>query len=576
MADVAEKRVGSRTYRVYGLQGRAEIIRGATRRLSESTSTALEAVRTAVAEWRGPHAVAFVDRVNRVLSDMVSLQLAGELAASRCSSFPGEPYVSSMVTDYAYRGARVHDTPSADGTVSAVPADLHGYAGAMADQGGRFTGVAAEVTTDGLSADVSVLRPLTATERSEWEEEGVPRFEIDTASVWGDPQPVGVTEVFGLPDLSGQAAALSSATGELSVWVSAVAYAFEHADDGLLRLLLEHPELAGYLDQAALSDGRMTGEAALMIVLANLDLFDTAAGRGGDDDTVGVPDLEAVANDPNAPAHLRAAAQYLLDNRLLLSLASIADDSRSYEVEPEEGSLTPEGIALFLDYNEALRAVALDFDRLDIAADEDRVPDGNVSVDDLREVAGNPAYPPELREAASFLLANGALTQRLAFYNRANLDRMTLSTGGDFELTDAPVDFTYESVVALAVDQQAFASDPEAAHRFVLGLPMADRDGNGGLPITLTSDEGVIALANAALLDTRHDLSDQHAVISHLPETTGWGVQVGAVTQNGGVRNTLINGFYDLLAHRADELFAGPALAGHPDVPGHPGANWLM
>ncbi|MGH9116605.1 MAG: hypothetical protein ACRD0A_01615, partial [Acidimicrobiales bacterium] len=42
------------------------------------------------------------------------------------------------------------------------------------------------------------------------------------------------------------------------------------------------------------------------------------------------------------------------------------------------------------------------------------------------------------------------------------------------------------------------------------------------------------------------------------------------------VRNTLINGFYDLLAHRADELFAGPALAGHPDVPGHPGANWLM
>ena len=30
------------------------------------------------------------------------------------------------------------------------------------------------------------------------------------------------------------------------------------------------------------------------------------------------------------------------------------------------------------------------------------------------------------------------------------------------------------------------------------------------------------------------------------------------------------------MAHEADELFAGPALAGHPDVPGHPGANWLM
>ena len=138
-------------------------------------------------------------------------------------------------------------------------------------------------------------------------------------------------------------------------------------------------------------------------------------------------------------------------------------------------------------------------------------------------MAGNPDYPPELREAASFLLANGALTQRIMLYERANLDRLTFNTMAYTDITNEPTGFTYEGVIALAVDQQAFASDPEAAHRFVLSLPMADRDGNNGLPITLTSDEGVRALANAALLDTRFDLSDQHAVIAHLPETTGWG-----------------------------------------------------
>ena len=318
MADVAEKRVGSRTYRVYGLESRAEAIRGATRRLSEATVARLDAARGAIAEWRGPHAVTFVERVNGVLSDMVSLQLAGEEAASRCTSFPGEPFISSVVTDYAYRGARVYDTAASGGTVSAVPADLHGYANGVADQGGSFTAVATEVTTEGLTADVSVLRPLTSAERSEWEENGVPRFEIETATVWGDPQPVAVTEVFGLPDLSGQAAAVGSASEDLSVWVAAVAYAFEHADSALLELLLDYPELAGYLDQVALTEGRMTGEAALMIVLANLGLFDTAGNDPDADQIVGLSDIEAIAADPNAPAHLRAAAEYLLANRLLL------------------------------------------------------------------------------------------------------------------------------------------------------------------------------------------------------------------------------------------------------------------
>ena len=168
------------------------------------------------------------------------------------------------------------------------------------------------------------------------------------------------------------------------------------------------------------------------------------------------------------------------------------------------------------------------------------------------------------------------LTQRLFAYEQANVSRMTYDhmRTSNVQMDDENVwGFTRNGVLAMAVDQQAFP-DPADAERFVLSLPVADRHGNGGIDITLLSDEGVKALANSALIGADGDLSDQHAVISHLPETTSWGER-GAVTQNGGVRNQLITGFYDVLATRADGLFAGD-LAGMPNVPGHPGANWLM
>jgi hypothetical protein len=68
VADVAEKRVGSRTYFVHGLESRAEAIRGATRRIVEATSTRVTAAQAAIREWRGPHAATFVERVNHVLA----------------------------------------------------------------------------------------------------------------------------------------------------------------------------------------------------------------------------------------------------------------------------------------------------------------------------------------------------------------------------------------------------------------------------------------------------------------------------------------------------------------------------
>ena len=49
-------------------------------------------------------------------------------------------------------------------------------------------------------------------------------------------------------------------------------------------------------------------------------------------------------------------------------------------------------------------------------------------------------------------------------------------------------------------------------------------------------------------------------------------------TQHGGVRNTLINGFYDLMAKHAPTCSSpGRSSPGsRPRLPGHPGANWLM
>lgn len=572
---MAIKRVGDREYRVFGLQALAEAIRGAGRALGESIGGRLDTAGAALAEWHGAHSTAFVERANGVLSSLVSLRLAVDHAADRCSSFPHEPVGDpGVVTQYAYQGARLHHADARPDTSSAVPGVLRAYATASADLAGPPERAAAAVSTDALTAEVAVLRPLTADERADHRAQGVPPFEIQELRVWGDHQPVPVTEVFGLPDLTGQAGTAVGDAEALADWVTAVAYAFEQSDGALLDLLLDHPAIAGYFAGGLTPDGRMTGEAALALVLANLSRFDTA-GRGGDPDgVVGLSDLEAVAGDATLPAHLRDAAQYLLDNRLLLSMVSIVDRPTAYEVEPDDATLTAAGLELFLRFNHSLNAVALDFPRLDNAAHGGE-PDGYVSVNDLRAAAADASLPAELRDAATFLLANGMLTQRMQAYEHANFGRLTYDTMRDsYPLTDEPSGFTREGVIALAVDQQAFP-DPEDAERFVLTLPVAEANGSGGLPITLVSDEGTKALANSALVGVHGDLTDQHAVVAHLPETTGWGDSRGAVEQAGGVRNTLINGFYDLLAQRADGLFAGD-LAGHPDVPGHPGANWLM
>jgi hypothetical protein len=191
-----------------------------------------------------------------------------------------------------------------------------------------------------------------------------------------------------------------------------------------------------------------------------------------------------------------------------------------------------------LRHQAAMRAYATAWEHLrlfDTAAKGGK-PDGRISRADLAAVAGNRKLAPDVRKAASLLL------RRLEDEGRGSLRR--------------------DDVIRRVVDGQAFADDPAAARRFVESLPVAAA-GRKGLPVGLCSDDGVKALANAALIGAGDSLSAQQRVIAHLPET------------DAGTRNTLITAFYDILGDKVNAAIAGPA-ALDPGTPGHPGANWLM
>jgi hypothetical protein len=97
------------------------------------------------------------------------------------------------------------------------------------------------------------------------------------------------------------------------------------------------------------------------------------------------------------PEHARAAAQYLLENRLLVSQVSLVSEATAYEMDPEAASFTAEDIDLFLEFNAALRTVAMDFDRLD-SANGAGIQDNHVTGSDLRAIADDLSAPDDLRE----------------------------------------------------------------------------------------------------------------------------------------------------------------------------------
>ncbi|MFV0308990.1 MAG: hypothetical protein ACK5OX_14735 [Desertimonas sp.] len=557
---VAELFIGQSKYLVYGLESKAEAISVARGRVLDLYAVVHAAATHALESWRGTTADVFAGIVNDLLMSASGLCGAAALEAARCRSFPDAPYWGP-VSAYAYPSNRVSPAVSG-GALSASPTALRTYATSTAERS-ALRALATAVTADGLSATVSTQRGLTPAEAQPYLDAGLPAFEVDSMWRWGPAVAVPVSEVFVLADLGVSAAEVERLALDAAAWATVVATALDNADRTLLELLVEYPTLARFLDGDSTNDGEMTGELALLVVLVHLDAYDTAAGRGDVDHVVGLPDLEAVAADASAPAHLRAAARYLLDNRLLLSQVSIVDTPLSYEVvNIGEHKITADGIRLFLDYNAALRTIALGFDAFDRAGDDDGDLDGVVSPAGLAALADDPEATAAQREAAQFLVDNPLLTQRLGRYGRANFDRYTLNSWAEVDMPQGSMDFGYDDVVALTIDQQAFGSDPVAANRFVMSLPMADRNGDGGLSFMLASSEGTRALANAALADGVGELGTQQATISHLPETIA------------GDRNRLITGFYDLLAKRADAIFAGD-LTGFPTVAGHPGSNWL-
>ncbi|MGH9379437.1 MAG: hypothetical protein ACRD2Z_02305 [Thermoanaerobaculia bacterium] len=295
-----------------------------------------------------------------------------------------------------------------------------------------------------------------------------------------------------------------------------------------------------------------TGDEAVTLVVDDFDAVDTAAQRrDGDtdaetDNRVSQEDLRATAEDPNADPRLRAAAQYLLDNPTLLQLVDTGNDGRGPWAADDR--ITRQDLAAFLETNAHLRNLVGYEDRLDTAA-KGGDPDGYVSSGDLAAAADDTALPQEVRDAARYLLEHDAARNSVLY------PRGPYSGGFDFQ----------HLLAARLINGQAYAHDPAAAAEFVNQLPVAD-NGEEGMPITLTSDDGFKALANAALRHAAGDLTETQSIIAHLPET------------ESALRNEMITAYYDLLAQRADAIFAGAAGAapGDPTSAGHPGVNWLM
>lgn len=542
MTDVVVFSEGGRTYRVMGLAAKAQAIRSAAQEVDGMLADRIRAANTALAEWRGRHSVTFAEDVNDVLSKMASFQVGLIHAANTLSSFPEAPsggLGSARYIDSIYLDARV-EVPAAAGTASAQPAALRAYGTTSSGQDERLPGLAAVVNLDGVTAEVTYHRDLTAAERQRRLDQGMPEDQVDRETV-SQTDPVGdVARLIPLPNPQGDVPPLRAASQAVAEFATAVGLAFERADQQLLALLADYPDLAGFV-VAGMGDGRVAGESSLAILMAYFTEFD-ANGDG----LVSRSELEAARNRADLPEYARAAAGHLVANPVLFGLAETVGSRTDTLGRHGDGNISASDIRSFLELNVHVRTLEQNFDGFVGAHDHHQI-DDRITREDLQELA---AGTGPLAATAQFLLSNPAAFSRVANYEAAK------KLGG---YNHSGV-ISRNSVIGLVIDQQAYGDDPDAAREFVTGLPVPER-GQQGIPIWLASDEGTRHLANTALIAAEGDLSDTHSVIAHLPETTG------------GVRNRLIIGFYDMLATRADAIFAGD-LAGDPRAPGHPGANW--
>lgn len=544
MGDVTRYTEGNREYAITGLEAKADAVRGAARSVDEKLDALRTAIVTALDEFRGPHSAHAAERHNEAADAAFSLYQSLSLTATYLSAFPGSIPPSSYIGD-AYAAQRAGTqvaVPDGDGAVSAVPADLRGYADVATAQGGTFAGLAQTVSYDGLRAEVTYPRGLTPDERQTRIDDGADPTTLDGVTV-PVTEPYPVRDLISISPPSDQASTARTKAEAAAELVLAVADAFEQADETTLDLLASNPELAAYL-VPGLAPDHMAGDTVLAVLLAHLDEI------SGGDGEIDQNDLIDAAEDGDLPELAQAAAQYLLDNPTLLTLLATGStgtgDGNGIAPILDQGgiSLSEEDITIYLEANEHLRTLyEAGWEHFD--EDGDGVIDGE-TLFVLEEHADDLDLPDGAAEAFAFFAEHPQLAASF--------------TGGGAART-----YSLDALIARLVNGQAYVHDPEAAQDFTATLPVPT-DGSEGLPIDLVRDDGFRALANSALIGAGTDLTETQQVISHLPET-----------QNA-LRNELITAFYDTLAQRADAVFAGAAGAtpGDPTSAGHGGANWLI
>lgn len=155
-------------------------------------------------------------------------------------------------------------------------------------------------------------------------------------------------------------------------------------------------------------------QQAISILQDFRTLADTANGEGGVDQEIGRSDLEAILADPHAPDSLKAAASYLLDdaNSVIFHAVDAGAEGAS------NGKITfgnlDQAAGLFENFNqdrgpventlEAAQVLEDYFYLADSASGGNGGRDGQVSFDDLENLANSEAVPESVRQAARHFL----------------------------------------------------------------------------------------------------------------------------------------------------------------------------
>lgn len=98
----------------------------------------------------------------------------------------------------------------------------------------------------------------------------------------------------------------------------------------------------GEVDDSTTPDGekpKMTPVKAATILEKYFDLLDTAAGIGKKDGIIGKKDLEAVAQNPDAPQELKDAVSYLLKNPMMLNALDVGSGVGEVDGKISKGDL---------------------------------------------------------------------------------------------------------------------------------------------------------------------------------------------------------------------------------------------